>query len=772
MPIKHPNLKLASCCLLAVSLLSSCGGSSSTTAAGGTDSRSYQQGYAEGTVATLDLVLADLRELQTSLAGSGASVQVRSVEGASTLVRSLALLEPRQRDTLAASLRTFIERVSMAREAANADTAGTDEARVAQQAVEDALQALQLVIAADTAARVAGGEAAQEAAIKALNDIAEVDTTADDARDQIQAALNTGLAAAQAEVEKLARDLAAAQAALGEQQGTSQSVIARLRQQLNELTGLETRRAGVTYHPRREGVEVWFANNFNAAGTWGAGTGGAASAYTISDRGTAVTDGFDLTPDAVLYDPSGSNPRVFTTTSPNARHFPGRGHVYRDGLRYVRDNEDPADTTNNDGYRLWLYAAAHRLIMQGSDPEPLARGTSDIAAGLTNAARYNNWDPRPYMTFQHKADGGFTMGFGGEGVIFSDLERYNAKGGDNCGAGNDEYCDDPITPNVEISFGAPLPDRYGEPNTNFWSVHAVSPRLPGDAAADDAASAIVPDLDSAGDQVEGHVMGRYEMIRSAHAGTNRQLSYAAYGLFKFIDFTIASRRVGRMQTFHYGLDAFADEADRRTTDLAADDAIEGTFRGKTAAYAVTSDTKQIVSGSLHAIENTFRVRGDIELRACIGGSSCSLMDYAPTPAALDPNEIAGKIDNLEYAYQNAPGFWAKDNGGGIGRARGIFLGTDHDDPESEIPYVELRPTAIRADGAYGGSGSPSAIAEPRNMDGAVAGHYEGAFYGPAGRGMEAAGTWQLNMSVDYDNFMDAIIGSFGAICEGDCQATP
>ena len=760
MPIKHPNLKLASCCLLAVSLLSSCGGSSSTTAAGGTDSRSYQQGVAHGTARALGTVLTQLQALEASLGGSGAPVQT-SLGRVSHIVVA-ANLAPRQREQLAMSLRTFIDRIEAAKTAAEAATAGTAEADAAEAAASEALQALQLVVAADTAARISGDDEAQEAAIAALNEIAEVDTTADNAQEQIQKALNDGLAAAQADVKALEDALAAARAELGLQAGTSQEVIDRKDQQIAEITGASTRRATVTYHPRREGVEVFFQTGFDAAGSWGAGTGGAAGLYTIDNAGTAVTDGFDLTPDAVLYDPSGRNPRVFSATSPNTNHFPGRGSVYRGDLRYINDDDGTEANTNPNK---WLYRNAHRLVEQGVDPEPADKGASTA----TNAGRWNNWDAEARMTFQHKANGGFTMGFGGTGLIFGDLERYQAGG---CTT-SDVSCNDPVTANVEISFGAPLPDRYGQPNTNFWYVHAVSPRLPGDADANDAASAITPDLDSAGDQVEEHVMGRYEMIQSAHAGAdedgaNRRLSYAAYGLFKFIDFTISEQRVGRMQTFHYGLDAFADEADRRTTDLAADDVIEGTFRGKTAAYIVTSLTKTVQPGRFHSIGNMFRARGDIELRACIGGSgNCSLMSYAPSPAALTANQVAGKIDNLEYAYQNDPGHWTKNDAGGINRASGVFLGTDPNDPEVNPPHVELQPAAIGPDGAFSGA------TEPQNMNGAVAGGYEGAFYGPAGRGMEAAGTWRLNMSPWEDGaYMDAIIGSFGATCEGDCQAAP
>ena len=51
------------------------------------------------------------------------------------------------------------------------------------------------------------------------------------------------------------------------------------------------------------------------------------------------------------------------------------------------------------------------------------------------------------------------------------------------------------------------------------------------------------------------------------------------------------------------------------------------------------------------------------------------------------------------------------------------------------------------------------------------GTYEGRFYGPAGPGLETAGTWRINMH-ETQLSMDAIIGSFGAVCEGDCRPSP
>ena len=113
---------------------------------------------------------------------------------------------------------TFIARVTEAREAATAPTAGRSEAEAAQEAADDALRTLQLVVAADTATRVGGGTA-QEAAVEALNQIARVDASAPDAQTQINEALNAAVRAAEAEVERLEAELARLRTQLGQQEG-------------------------------------------------------------------------------------------------------------------------------------------------------------------------------------------------------------------------------------------------------------------------------------------------------------------------------------------------------------------------------------------------------------------------------------------------------------------------------------------------------------------------------------------------------------------------
>ena len=85
--------------------------------------------------------------------------------------------------------------------------------------------------------------------------------------------------------------------------------------------------------------------------------------------------------------------------------------------------------------------------------------------------------------------------------------------------------------------------------------------------------------------------------------------------------------------------------------------------------------------------------------------------------------------------------------------------------------IDLGVADIDPDGSY--EGTAALTRSDRNVgggspDGGRAGSYEGAFYGPAGVGLETAGTWRLILA-EWHPDIDAIIGSFGATCgQGDC----
>ena len=805
--IKHPY-RLAACCLLATTLLPACSGSSSVSGGGGADSRTYQQGYAAGTVATLDIVLEDLRALQTSLAGEGAPAQTSR----GTLGRSFALLEPRQRETLAASLLTFIARVTEARDAADATTAGRDEAEAAQAAADEALQALRLVVAADTAARAGGGAAAQTAAINALNQIARVDAAAPDATTRINTALEAAVRAAEAEVARLEAALAAAEAAQGQpvsavdlqrQLTAAQSNLADAAARARGVkpgfgavtastTSTTGRLATVTFHRRTARAfaptdYLNFQASFDPHGTpstqgafsyTGASNGlgadpdntGPKTAWAATDNAFAPpATAIDLDPDAVLY--AAGQKRVIAT-DPNTAHFRARGVVFRANWRnpprYVADAENYVFRTGAGSVAdnaISVITAANR-VTSGTAINPLInakrRHQTLIIQGQntrlgTDAGRWSNSAQTPYTTFRYDAADGLTMGFGGDGAIFADLERYQAKGCPN-GSLN---CNNAVTANIEISFGAPDFDPAGQ-GMFHWSADVVTPRLKADGTA--------------AETPPGRDHGQYNLLLSNGAGAGRrQLSYAAYGLFNFRDglYSPGPRpEYGRVQTFHYGLEAFADDSGRRVSDM---DRIAATFRGMTHGWVLTRHANAPgVYGTLT------RLRGDVTLTANIGGPQADTIsgmisglrqspaDDLETQPGAGAAWSAGRLPEtvrLQGAYANgvigvAP---ILATTGATTTAAADFAGLG-------VAHGALGATAaVSADGAFAGT----VTASGERADNWERGEYEGALYGPTSA-LEAAGTWWLQAHRGDNNAepmhpAQAIIGSFGAVCATGCN---
>ena len=790
------NCRLAVCCLLATALLPACGGGSSSSG-GGAGSPTFQRGYAAGTVATVDLVLADLNALQRSLAGSGAPAQTSR----GTLGRSFALLEPRQRETLAASLLTFIGRVTEARNAAAADTAGRAEADAAQAAADDALRALQLVIAADTATRVGGGTA-QTAAVAALNQIARVDVTTPGAQNQINEVLNNALRAAETQVAELERQLAAALAAAGQAgqaAGTAAAAIAALNQELasarTALTAARTAIRGGDTNPARSGLEAVTVEYFpraNAAGTL----------LTSANEKTG-SNALAIPTDGVAYRAGAT---VLTAGTDAALEYPVRGSIFRNQLRA---------TTSDSTRVISLYGSnqstKYRLIRQG------AADTRTLKSAASNTAWENSW-ARARTSIRFNAAGHPVMSHGsepGEGYIFSDMELEQSTGCSN----TTDLCNDFAMSDIRVSFGERTaggtpggePARYWrksvpwtridqDPNTPGVQDHPFyqwsKGTLPNACISNPTGSGcIVANAATAGKRAPD--IGPpdrdsvYELLLSSYAGiddggtandrtddTARHLSYAAYGLWRFAD--AMGRQVGiagapfgyhptgRFQTMHFGLDAFGAHNPLPT---GAAGALQGAFEGATMGWVVLASARAGRRGG--SPTGLTRLRGDVALTAHIG------------TAAGKTNRISGTIDNLEY-WDGV--IW--DNGNETSEAPGSW------NPRRSFHnlVITLAETDIGAQGAFnaatsttsttmaGGGSSGGALQQYDHSKFWGSGEYEGAFYGPV-RGLEAAGTWFLPADGNADtgtgfgagvhiDTVAGLVGSFGAACTEGCAPAP
>ena len=540
-------------------------------------------------------------------------------------------------------------------------------------------------------------------------------------------------------------------------------------------------KARVSLTPRRAGVE-WTANaGFVATSpSWGTRI-----RYTITNYGTASTaTRLAIKQDAVPYAATAGMVIPGASGTPSTTEFPGRGEVFR-GIGY--------------NHREFV------LPRQGSYG-PASDGTAANAIpGIGSGSRTGlrgNLRGHAISSFQYDADSGLIMKFGAlppdrnsdgnidgnEGsLIYGDLEALTATARYNCGPDGDQACDEAGTRDLTVSFGAPSRDPTGDP-AYHWTVDVPDPRLTiaVGATATAATPATLADADG--------IIGRYQALLSNHAGVDdkgtaaaaddseRYLRYAAYGLFQFIDYQTTDDRVGRMQTFHYGFDAFG--AHNRLPAATAD-SIAATFKGRTMAWLATTHGSGVVGG-LH------RMRGNVTLHACLGGGGCQASDFTAPAGADKPtaaNDFNGAIHDLEITLPG--GAWGSGGTAAHPSGRYAFLGDILLDGD------------ITANGAFSGRAVPdSVISDSRRTDsdggtrtaGADTHGYtireqvggnrglamnqfwnhggvEGAFYGPADA-LEAAGTWWLPAvgSDIVNNGVLGMVGSFGAAaCPADAS---
>ena len=623
------------------------------------------------------------------------------------------------------------------------------------------------------------------------------------------AALRTQLATANARVTTLETEKAALETRLDNETLAFGENIETLRQ---------PRGAKVAATRRMPDAAIAFHEGFDPRGNYSAQTGYTATGGTY----TAMT----------MPRPPGhveGSPSVLGTDNPATARFPGRGTVFRGGLRATRARADAAYAGATAGvdvgdrilaFHVGGYSRQDRLIIQGRRTDyryAPSRATGSAAEdGLIRATDDNNmtwknWDAIPQASFRYYDDErGFSMSFGGTAdgaLIFGDLEPFAAKGR----VEDDLEHDNKITNDIEISFGAPSPDPYGE-RGYWWLMDTPSPKR--DLVRDDdgnpvatteaegnyrwmEADGVTPQTNADGDELYVSLAERpidvragvYEAFLSNHAGAaagpdgtedtaddvQRYLRYAAYGLFRFIDYNTATPRPGRIHTFHYGFDAFDVDPEGNPTATPSvppptEDSIAATFAGKTSGWILMPAYADVTRGvdrlsncgaagttlcESNHIDRMIRLRGDIALTACIGGGGC-----AGGFATADANKIEGTISGMEYSPGIGAG-WTDRQTADVAAAHEIIHGTLNLEGD------------IDPDGSYEGDARPESTAEPRtDGDGSHPmaevwdrGGFEGAFYGPRD-GLETAGTWWVP-GKHYNNDYAGLIGSFGAACT-DC----
>ena len=221
---------------------------------------------------------------------------------------------------------------------------------------------------------------------------------------------------------------------------------------------------------------------------------------------------------------------------------------------------------------------------------------------------------------------------------------------------------------------------------------------------------------------------------------NLYLDYAAYGLFVFIsDPDVFDNRgyYGRVQSMHFGYEAFGTADGQRTSDI--NEAItSGRFLGETIAYAFQGD-RGVGTNAANPTKTlpTKLLRGDVSLTVTI-------------PKTSGTGTLTGEMTNFEEWFGNR--VWRTYT------EPGADFKVTLNDGESTPAAVN-----IGTDGSFRGV----ATATPSNrLNRNGKGYFYGNFYGPRGNAddLEAAGSWEVGVhstgSAVVQNYY--IFGSFGA----------
>ena len=516
--------------------------------------------------------------------------------------------------------------------------------------------------------------------------------------------------------------------------------------------------------------------------------------------------------------PPESDTTAVSHVAGDSRRFPGRGTVFRGGLRggAARLVQDGANLTAGSAA-----AVKRRLQVQGDASDRETDGTAD------DAHAWRDWHAAPFTTFRYDAIDGWAMGFGGSGVVFADLARYAAKPEASSSTLAANQDNDDVANNIEITFGA-RPAGYAglDPHlaAYYWNLKVPSLRRGADGAlvdgpgraesarfdggryelllstymaseteiflppdgkahrlidnADGTQSLVITDLEFGLTEEEkaehrevGLALARRISEERLRLEPENHLQHAAYGLFAFSSRFGGAEALSRLQTFHFGRQTFTDTAGNRVSDIAGTYGVTNKrFFGRTMGWLLTGADSGNKSADSR-ISGRHRIRGTVQLMLDI---------YASDPSG--PGFILGAIDNLQI--ESGPGRWSTDASGvlGAGTAAALLGTVQLNVEDGDYFHPTLNPDAqnapyendwenLRNDGTYSGIAVPLNPTDPSTFaeqpsgigDFFAAGEFEGALYGPRARIPETAGTWWVPARLDFAG-AEGIIGSFGAFC--------
>lgn len=435
-----------------------------------------------------------------------------------------------------------------------------------------------------------------------------------------------------------------------------------------------------------------------------------------------------------------------------------------------------AVTVRDDAGKVEVHMAGPRSIDGTTDAAAEASaGAIRVYANIDTELKKSTFDRYQYPTYvlsdadavtsiELDGDGGVTVKLGGaddQGLAFNDMRNDRAEPRPTGAAGMTgealrqwaERNHDDLT--IELGKDAYGADPHGD-GAHYWRA----------------------DVEFSAGRTTG-ADGVYELWLSNQVGRLADsgaayLQYAAYGLFNFMDNTLADATSmanadgdtrtytpasARLQALHFGFET--PEATSIAGLRVRSTNVTATYRGRTTALAmITTGTQGALqdcsSGDCSATdpavmaairkptERLLRMRGDVSLSAVFGAD-----------AESGGNTMSGAIDNFEALV------------GGVWR-RTVPADNFH------IGEVSLRPTGIDHEGAYGGrvnvlpdgkwGDARRAEADEVGEFYRFGGEYRGRFYGPSTdmQGPEETAGWWRIVGGGANNEVHQVVGSFGA----------